>query len=469
MSEDFGWMGEREIEELVERFAAMLKDDVQYFFDVDEFEAIIDYYFEINNIGMSKKAIAQALLQHPSCNTFKIFEARVLTYEKKYYEALELLNHLELLEPTNDEIYISKGEIYSLKNKHELAIEEYKKSIPYTQNPEDIYANIAFEYENLNNYKETIKYLKLALEVKPDSENLIHEIAFFFEITGRTEEAITFFGEFLDKTPYSKVAWFNLGIFYNNIDLFEKAIEAYEFTLAIDETYASAYFNIANSYSGLEKYKTAIAYYEETFKFESPEATTYLYIGECYEHLDDLKSAIKNYNKALDLDDKLAEAWAAIGSVFVKQNLEKTAVKYFTKAINLMPLNLDFKYDLAMIYLGMQHYKDAESLFEDVIEGDPNHINGWINYSYSKSISDGLDKAIDIIEDSLEKNKDNALLWLRLAAYLYQTEKVQQAFYYIETALKIDPSSWAEILTYLPELKRVPRYIELLELYKIKE
>ena len=469
MSEEFGWMGEQEIDALIKRFATMLEADVQYFFDVDEFEAIIDHYFEINNIGMSKMAIEQALLQHPSCNTFKIFEARVLTYEKKYYEALELLNHLELLEPTNDEIYITKGEIYSMKNKHELAIEEYKKSIPYTEHPEDIYANIAFEYENLNKYKQTIKYLKLALDVKPDSENLIHEIAFFFEITGRTEEAIDFFKEFLDKNPYSKVAWFNLGIFFNNIDLYEKAIEAYEFTLAIDDSYASAYFNIANSYSGLEKYKTAISYYEETFKFEKPEATTYLYIGECYENMGDLKQAITAYNKALDQDDKLAEAWAAIGRVFVKQHLEITATKYYAKAIKLMPLNAEFKYELAQVHFDMKKYGLAEKLLAEVVEIDPNHINGWISLSVSKSISTGLDEAIDVIEESLEKNKNEASLWLRLAGYLYKSEKIQQAFYYIETALKLQPDRWEEILGYIPELKEVSRFNELVELYRIKD
>ena len=465
MSEDFGWLGDKEVMALIKKFEAMLKADLQYFFDVDEFENIIDFYLDNHNVKMAAEAIDQALPQHPANTGFKIREARLLAYGKKYYEALELLNRVELLEPTNDEVYASKGEIYSQMNKHELAIEEYKKCIPYTDLPEEIFANIAFEYENLNNYPSTIKYLKKALEIKADSENLIHEIAFFFEITGREEEAIQFFNDFLDQNPYSKVAWFNLGIFYNTLELFEKAIEAYEFTLAIDETYASAYFNIANSYSGLKHYKKAIKYYEETFKYEEKEAITYYYIGESYENMDDLKMAIKNYNKALDLDNNLADAWGAIAGVFVKQKLDKSAVKYYQKAIEIMPLNDDFKYELAVIHLKNMMFDDASTLFQEITKHDTEYIEAWINYSICVSVNDDLEKAIDVIEEALEYNKEDASLWYRLAGYLYKTGKVQQAYYYIENAMKLNFDKHAELLDFMPELTMESRFIELLGIY----
>lgn len=466
MSEDLEWLGDKDINALVKRFDAMLKAGMQYFFDVDEFEEVIEYYFEIHDFKMAQIAIEQALLQHPSGNAFKVHEARVLTYQKKYYEALELLNHLELLEPTNEDIYLSKGEIYSLINKHGLAIEEYKKAIPYSEQPEDVYANIAFEYENLNNYKGTIKYLKKALNYKPDSENLIHEIAFFFEITGREEDAVDFFGEFLDKNPYSKVAWFNLGIFYNTLELYEKAIEAYEFTLAIDETFSSAYFNIANSYSGLNKFKTAIDYYKETFKYEEPEATTYFYIGESYESLDDLENAMIYFNKALKLDDKLAEAWAAIGRLHVKDGKSKIALKYYAKAIKIMPLSDEFKYDQAVIYLKFSEFDKSEKLFLEIVDHDVNYIEAWINLSVCRLEAEGIETAIDTIEQALENNKEEASLWYRLAGYLYKSGKVQQAYFYIEAALKLDKDKFVELIEYLPELSSEPRFVELLGIYK---
>ncbi|HEY9113990.1 MAG TPA: tetratricopeptide repeat protein, partial [Bacteroidales bacterium] len=462
MNEELGWLNEQEFGELINRFEKMIKNDHQYFFDVDEFEIIIDYYLDTQNFQFGRKAIEEGLRQHPGTSEFDIRRARLLAYEKKYYEALELLNHIELLEPTNDQVYTAKGEIYSMMNKHELAIKEYKKSISYSETPEDIYASIAYEYENMNDYPQAIKNLKKALKIKPDSENLIHEIAFFFELTGRDDEAIQFFTEFLDKNPYSKVGWFNLGIFYNTLELYEKAIEAYEFTLAIDEEFSSAYFNIANSYSGLQHYKKAIKYYEKTFEFEAPEPLTYYYIGESYENMDDLESALKNFNKAIKLDDKIGEPWAGSARIAVKQQQDLKAIKCYERAILLMPLNDDYKYELAVVKLRNRMFSDAETLFKEIVEHDSTFIEAWINYSVCMNLSASIETAIDIIEKAIEKNKDEASLWYRLAGLLYKSGKVQQAYYYIETALKLDFETHAELLEFIPELEKESRFIELL-------
>jgi tetratricopeptide (TPR) repeat protein len=466
MSEEMGWLGEEEFGELVNRFELMVKNDNQYFFDVDEFETIIDYYLDTQNLEMARKAISEGLKQHPTCAEFDIRKARLLAYEKKYYEALELLNHIELLEPTNDQVYTAKGEIYSMMNKPELAIKEYKKCIPYSESPEDIYASIAYEYENMNDYPQAIKNLKKALKIKPDSENLIHEIAFFFELTAREEEAIEFFIDFLDQNPYSKVGWFNLGIFYNTLELYEKAIEAYEFTLAIDEEFSSAYFNIANSYAGLQHYKKAIKYYEKTFEFEAPEPLTYYYIGESYENLDDLENAGINFNKAIKLDDKIGEPWAGSARIAVKQKQDLKAIKYYEKAISLMPLNDDYKYELAIIKLKNHLYRESEVLFSEIVEHDATFIEAWINYSVCMNLSANIEMAIDIIEKAIEKNKDEASLWYRLAGLLYKSGKIQQAYYYIETALKLDIETHTELLEFIPELENESRFIELLGVYK---
>lgn len=469
MNEDFEMMDENQINDLVRRFESMLDDGSQVYFDADELEAIVDYYFEKQVTVEAEKAIEIALQLFPSATAFKIKKSRLLAYQKAYYEALELLNQIELIEVANEEIYISKAEIYSLMNKHELAIEEYKKAISYIDFPEEIFANIAFEFENLNDYPNAIKYLKKALLLNPDSENLLHEISFFYEITAMEEKGVVFLNDFLDKNPYSKVAWFNLGIFYNSLELYEKAIESYEFTLAIDEEFSAAYFNIANSYSGLELYAKAIHYYKETFRFELPEAISYYYIGECYESLDNPEMAMSYFEKALEVDAKLAEAWVGKGRLFVKQGSDTVAIKHYEKAIKIMPFNDEFKYDLAVIFLRNNWLDKSEALFKEIVEHDAQMIEAWINYSVCMSQKESLDSAIDIIEEGLKENKENASLWYRLAGLLYRAGKVQQAYYYMETAMKIDFELHTELLEFLPELNGESRFIELLHFYKHSE
>ncbi len=469
MSEDFGWIEDNDLNELVQRFDKMIQANLHFFFDVNEFEAIIDYFIDFQEFDKARVAIDSAIQQHPRTSTFIIRNAKLNALNGEYYEALEELNQIGLMEPASDELYVSKAEIYSMMSKHELSIEQYEKAIPLSANPEDIYSVIAFEYENLNDYPNAIKNLKNALGLKPESENIIHEIAFFFDITNREEDAIDFFKDFLDSNPYSKVGWFNLGIFYNQLELYEKAIEAYEFTIAIDDEYSSAYFNIANSLSGLDRYEEAIGYYKETFNYEVPEPITHYYIGESYEHLNDIKNAMHHFNKALELNENLADAWAGLGRLFIAQDNDPKAIVYYTKAVDLMPNNTEFRFDLAMIHLKDANYGTAGNLFSEISKQDTFNVEAWINYSACVFAVDDTDNAIEIIEEAINTNKESALLWYRLAGYLHVSGKVQQAYFYIETALKLNHEQHTELLDLIPDLYQDSRFIELLGVYKDSE
>ena len=249
MDLNLDWIGDEEGRELVNRFQEAYMSGFLPFFDVDDFETIIDFYLDGNKIDEAGIAINIAMEQHPSATGFSVRYARYLGGKREYYEALELLNNIELIEMANADVYVCKAEIYSLMNKHEMAIEEYKKALEFTENKEDLLSSIAFEYENKGDYLNAIKYLKIAIDENPETEHLLHELSFFYEITSKEEDAIEYFNHYVDKNPYSKLAWFNLGVFYNSMELYEKAIESYEFVIAIDEAFASAYFNIGNSYS----------------------------------------------------------------------------------------------------------------------------------------------------------------------------------------------------------------------------
>jgi tetratricopeptide (TPR) repeat protein len=131
-----------------------------------------------------------------------------------------------------------------------------------------------------------------------------------------------------------------------------------------------------------------------------------------------------------------------------------------------MPLNDEFKYDQAVIFLTSGDFGWAEMLFLEIVEHDENYIEAWINLSVCRLESESLEKAIDTIELALKSNKEEASLWYRLAAYLFKSGKVQQAYFYIEAALKLNKEKYIELVEFLPELVNEPRFVELLGIYK---
>ena len=95
MSEDFSGSEEHEVSELVFRFEQMLSNNRSIFFDVEEYEEIIDYYLDINDVKKSSLAISQAIEQHPYHHAFLIRKARLIATTGKPEKALDLLNQLE--------------------------------------------------------------------------------------------------------------------------------------------------------------------------------------------------------------------------------------------------------------------------------------------------------------------------------------------------------------------------------------
>jgi len=86
----------------------MKKNNENYFFDVIEFETIIDYYIESNNSIKAFEAATLASEQHPNSVSIQLRKARVLLDKGRAVEALRLLKRLESIEPGNHEIYYSK-------------------------------------------------------------------------------------------------------------------------------------------------------------------------------------------------------------------------------------------------------------------------------------------------------------------------------------------------------------------------
>jgi len=237
--DDFNKYENEQSDALISKFDRMLRKGEHYFFDVEEFEIIIDSYLFSQQYDKTNIAIKYALEQHPKTVSIKLKKAQLLVSSNHINKALDLLSEVERMEPKNPEVFMTKAGIYSQLKRYEKAIEEYNKAINDAVDLEEVYTNIAFEYENLGKYDKAIEYLKKVLDINPENEAVVYELSFCFEISNNTKDSVAYFEKFLDRNPYSKSSWFNLGIAYNNNQLYEKAIEAYDYAIAIDESFSS--------------------------------------------------------------------------------------------------------------------------------------------------------------------------------------------------------------------------------------
>ena len=473
MEEEFEEYNEEGVKGLVERFELTLNAGHPGYFDVEEFEEIIDFYDYNQNTNRLEIALRTATDIHPHHISFRIRQAQRLSANKRYNKAAKLLEKLLDIEPNNFLVRQSLAHVYSRLKKHDKAIKCYLETIELGANAIDLWMNIAYEYESLGSYNTAVEYLKRVLESDKEDETeddgALYEILFCYEMINEHDKSVAFFQSWVDNHPYSKVAWFNLGISYSNLELFEKAIEAYDFTTAIDETFASAYFNKANALINLKQYNEAIVFFKETFRYEQADGVTYMYIGQCYEHMDDLDNAIRNYMQAVDINDRLAEAWVNIGMVYEKLDNYKKALPFILEAVKVEPENIEFQYLLGDAYVELEEYEKALTIYKFVAEKKPENKDIWYDLAGVLWKKGEVIEAQETLEKGLLVDKNNCKIRFRQFEFAYEQGRVKIAYQYISQAMEIDTKLSVQLISEIALLNSDEVLLDLIEEFQRKE
>lgn len=443
MSEDFDQFSEEELEELRNKFFSLKETGDSMYFDVTEYEELIDSFFESEDVENIEFALGIALAQHPDNYEFLLKKAQLHAINGEDEKGLQILEKLKGF-GSDPDYFMIKGSLLSNLQKYTEAIEEYTKALNQGQDLEDVYTNIAYEYENLEQYDKAIEYLNKVVEINPQNEAALNEIGICFEMSNQSEFSVKYFNRFLDNNPYSRSAWFNLAIAYNSLGENTKAIDAYEFSLAIDDDQPSAYFNIANIYAGMENHPKAIDYYRETLLKESPDAITYYFMGESFEKMDRFDDALDAFANSYHINDHFHEALLGISRChFSIGNLEQ-AYEFMDKAIKLdepFPLFWSIR---CLKLQEMGFFQLAELALTRLIENYPNEIT----YKLTLAVlihSTKVDEALEILEivlaDFKEPHEQALTLFLK-SLYLYQIGLPKESAKCFKNAIKLNKDEY---------------------------
>lgn len=468
MEEPFDSFSDPETLELARRFEQMVKDNEHYFFDLDEYEELIDYYLFNNEILQAESCIAIALEQYPGETRLLLKKAQFLISTNKNKKALKILLDLDGSNFGDYEIHVAKGNLYSQLDRSEKAIEEYTLALNETGDLDEILSNIAYEYENLGNYEKAIEFLKRVTEQNPANESSLYELSFCYEVIQQTEKAVSFLEGYIEKHPFSKAAWFNLGTAYSNLELYEKAIDAYDYCIAIDESFASAYFNKANCYANLNNYPAAVETYLETSFHENPEPLTFYYIAECYEKMEKYESAIQYYTKSIDLDPDFADAWLGTGVAYDALNNPKVALTYIEQAIKLAPTVADYWFLKGDIQLKMAQIEEGILSYRKVIELEPDDPEIWLELSMVYAEQKNFARALETLQEGSKYHNQNPDFLYASSIYLLKSGKTRHACEVFEKALTLNYDGHLKIFKAFPDLRENQTITDIIEGYRDK-
>lgn len=465
MSYEFSFEG-GDLQKLLNRFEDMLKKNTRYFFDVIEFEGLIDYYLDMNKFQKAIKACDIALSQHPGSSSIRLKKAQIYIEKGDPLQGIKLIEQLEKLEQNNYEIYFLKGTAYCHLNKIREAIQTFDYALQLSvDSQEELLYEIATAFEYANQFKVALDYLLKAYEL--DNENLpaIYDIANCYERIHDYENSIVYYLKYIDLEPFSEHVWYNVGTLYYKKGKFDQAIEAYDFAIAINDRYASAFFNKANTLANWGKYEEAVEAYKDFIELDAENEEAWCYLGECYEKMGQYDKAIEHYGKSIDLDHEYADGWFGLGICRMFMGNYKEAELHIRKAIRLENDNPEYWFAMGNLMQSMDRYAESAKSYRKAIELDPYDYETWLNYSELEFNEKGPVKAILLLKEAYQYNADVAEISFRLAAFYLITGEERLALKFIEEGLNLDPQEYQEVLRFYPKAGKNPKINQLLKKY----
>jgi tetratricopeptide (TPR) repeat protein len=454
------WEGARENSEskefagVVKRYKKMLSEEHMGFFDVSDFEHIVDHYIDKSQLTNALQACEIAISQHPHSLVVKIKKAQVLIGQLKTDKALHLLKILAEVESTNPEVLLMLGDCYSMQGEDEKAYAFYLKAEKFSfEDKDELLYNIGAGYVRNADYPRAIHFLEKAYAENPENDSVLYDLAFCYDKSGNDNKSILFYNEYLDLYPYSESAWYNLGIIYTRLEQFEKAIDAYDFALAIDENYSSALFNKANALSTAERYTEALNCYLEYLRFDKNSSDAHVYIAECYFQLEEYSKSYSHYKQAIQLDPKNADGWYGAGIVLMVEDNLAESIVFLKKAIKLDDSCADFWNAFGKVNAALDNYEEAQLSFRKSVEIEDTNADFWIAFAEFYCQYDQLGMAIETLFQAEMSNPESARLFYRLSGYLTETGNVKLAETYLTLALGLNYSMHEEFFFDFPKFQ----------------
>ncbi|SFT52148.1 Tetratricopeptide repeat-containing protein [Lishizhenia tianjinensis] len=461
--EEEEYFSEREFNEDLNAFNAMYRKDDFRFMDSDRLEALIDHFIISSNYKKAKWGVEMALSHFPFNTMFLLRKAQILSANGELKEALEILNELEKMDPTNLELVLTKASSFSQLRDSKNAIRYFNLALELADDMEkdEIYLDLAMEYNNVKDYKSAVKILKRAIAENPKNEVAVYEIAFCYDQLGEYKKAIKCFKDYIDENPYSFTAWYNLANAYLKVDNFEKAIWAYDYSIIINDDFPPAYFNLGNAYLSSSKPRKALECFEKCLEVEGEDALILSYMGECYEDLGELNLAMNCYNRSAILNPQLPEAWLGMGIVNDLEGKAEEAIKLVTKAIDLAPDNASFYHVLAGILEKEERMEDALEVYEKGVKLDD--TNEDLALDYLKFLAG---EAPYLVESIYESNPGfhnmPELDLIRVYAY-YQNQEYTNAYLILDNIINTDADLAKKLFLHYPEAKNISGFRDRIE------
>lgn len=458
------------LEELLRQYEDVKLGNSVNIMDEDDFERVIEYYFENNNEEQALLACEIARTYYPFSGSVLLIKAEILTQAQKYGQALRALDEMEQYDNHNLDAVLLRSDIMLGQFKYDqaaLLLEQKTKEFEGRELIE-ILLELSDVYDECEEFDAVFDTLKRVIAIDKRNEEALQKICFWGEFTGRLEESAAMHLQLTDEDPYNALAWFNLGAAYQGLKLFEKSIDAYEYCVAIDEKFEFAYRNMADAYMRLKWYDKALDALEKHLEISKPEDVIYEAMGFCYEKQKDFPKARHYYRQASQLSPQDHAIFYKIGETYSRELQWEKAVKAYSVALHMDKNNAAYCMAIGNCLMEMDVKSEALVCYLNAVRLKPGNKTTWMALIRGLYMTEHFEEGLTQVEIAREHCGDKADFRYFQAALLFELGKSKEGLIQLEKALIMSTSKLKTFTELNTEYLRRSAVTDLIGKYKKK-
>ncbi|MBN2766901.1 MAG: tetratricopeptide repeat protein [Paludibacteraceae bacterium] len=436
--------------EIIKRYENFLEGKAPGYFDVEELEAIVDYYLRKGKTTDSSRALELGLKLHPGSNELKTKRAKIYLASDETHKAMHILDSLG--NTGEYEVYLLRIEalLKLLRNKEARQVAEQLMNAE-NDDLDNIALDIAFIFIAQFNFEDALFFLKKGDAFFNKNIDLLFELAFCYEQSSENEKAIETYNRIVDIDSYSSEAWFNMGQVYFALQDFKNAIDAYDFALAINGNDPLTTLQKAHAHFQNNEFNDAIDAYNEYAVFAIDKWQVHLFIGECYERLEIFDQAIMHYNASLtELPDNY-EALTGLAVCYLEKEDFETSLRYVNEAIKIDAKQADAWVYMAEGLVGLNDIDNALLAYLEAIILDPNQPDTFMAIANICMDKMEYETALKYYLSAYDLDPALEHIDLFLAVAFCKTENYSKAKLHLRKAIEQDLDAGSLFLELCPE------------------
>lgn len=458
------------MDELLQRYEQVKRGEAAGMMDEEDFERIIEYFFENSNDEQAMLACEIARTYYPFSSSVLLLRAEILTQSQKYGQALKALDELDQYDQHNLDAVLLRSDILLSQMRFDQAARLLETESEFFEGKDkvEVLLELADVYDESEEFEAVYDILKRVIKIDRRNEEALQKICFWAEFNDKLEESVELHTALTDEDPYNALAWFNLGSAYQGLKLYEKAVDAYEYCVAIDENFEFAYRNMADAFMRLKWYEKALEVLEKHLEIAKPEDVIFEAMGYCWEKQKEYKKARGFYRQASQLSPQDDGIFFRIGETYAREKQWEKAMKSYSVALHLNKENASYCMAIGNCLMELDVTNEALVCFLNAVRLKPGNKTTWVALIRGLFIAGYYEEALTQLSIARANAGDKADFYYYHAAILIEMGKSKEGLIQLEAGLRMAPTRVKIFNELNPEYLRRTGVIDLIGKYKKK-